>query len=101
MSRPDITDKWLFVAYSAKRDGTEEMEQFDKCLSRSIKSMGIKTKLIFGDWIESMEEETLSEGKDLFRANARVHSVLQTQLKDVVLDDASTGFRVCFEQMEI
>ena len=26
MSRRDITDKWLFVAYSAKRDGTEDRD---------------------------------------------------------------------------
>ena len=26
MSRRDITDKWLFVAYSAKRDGTEDQD---------------------------------------------------------------------------
>ena len=26
MSRRDITDKWLFVAYSAKRDGTEDLD---------------------------------------------------------------------------
>lgn len=30
MSRADVLDKWLFVAYSAKRDGTEDQDYRDK-----------------------------------------------------------------------
>lgn len=30
MSLQDITDKWLFVAYSAKRDGTEDLDYRDR-----------------------------------------------------------------------
>lgn len=30
MSIEDITDKWLFVAYSAKRDGTEDLDYRDR-----------------------------------------------------------------------
>lgn len=30
MSRADVVDKWLFVAYSAKRDGTEDQDYRDK-----------------------------------------------------------------------
>ena len=33
MSRQDILDKWLFVAYSAKRDGTEDRDYRDKLSS--------------------------------------------------------------------
>lgn len=33
MSLKDITDKWLFVAYSAKRDGTEDLDYRDRIAS--------------------------------------------------------------------
>ncbi len=42
MSRRDILDKWLFVAYSAKRDGTEDQDYRDKVADRSRPFAGAK-----------------------------------------------------------
>ena len=42
MSRTDILDKWLFVAYSAKREGTEDEDYRDKIASPSRAFAGAK-----------------------------------------------------------
>ena len=41
MSRADILNKWLFVAYSAKRDGTEDQDYRHR-LSRRTRFAGAK-----------------------------------------------------------
>lgn len=42
MSRADIRDKWLFVAYSAKREGTEDDDYRDKIGERGHPFAGAK-----------------------------------------------------------
>ena len=42
MSRNDILDKWLFVAYSAKRDGTEDVDYRDRIEDRNRPFAGAK-----------------------------------------------------------
>ena len=42
MSRADILNKWLFVAYSAKRDGTEDEDYRDRIVERSHPYAGAK-----------------------------------------------------------
>ena len=42
MSQTDILDKWLFVAYSAKKDGTEDEDYRDKIASPSRTFAGAK-----------------------------------------------------------
>ena len=42
MSQDDIHDKWLFVAYSAKREGTEDEDYRDKIASPSRTFAGAK-----------------------------------------------------------
>lgn len=42
MSRADIIDKWLFVAYSAKRDGTEDNDYRDRVRERGRPFAGAK-----------------------------------------------------------
>lgn len=41
MSKKDLIDKWLFVAYSAKSDGTEDMSYRDKFTRRYAGAKGI------------------------------------------------------------
>ena len=41
MSKKDLIDKWLFVAYSAKSDGTEDMSYRDKFTRRYAGANGI------------------------------------------------------------
>lgn len=42
MSRSDVLDKWLFVAYSAKRDGTEDQNYRDRIGERNRSYAGAK-----------------------------------------------------------
>ncbi|WP_292227544.1 ATP-binding protein [Mesorhizobium sp.] len=42
MRRPDILNKWLFVAYSAKRDGTEDQDYRDQIGERTRAYAGAK-----------------------------------------------------------
>jgi hypothetical protein len=42
MSRSDILNKWLFVAYSAKREGTEDDDYRDKVEERARPFAGAK-----------------------------------------------------------
>jgi signal transduction histidine kinase len=41
MSKKDLLDKWLFVAYSAKSDGTEDISYRDKFIRRYAGAKGI------------------------------------------------------------
>ena len=67
MAKSDILDKWLFVAYSAKRDGTEDDDYREKVGERSRVFAGAKGVGRFScDRLgDSLELDSRSKGQDV------------------------------------
>ena len=82
MSRSDILEKWLFVAYSAKRDGTEDRDYRGKIVQRKRPYAGAKgvgrfscdrlgERLELSSRCESQPVQVLDIDWTLYEKNAR------------------------------
>ena len=98
MSRADILEKWLFVAYSAKRDGTEDKDYRNRISQRRRPYAGAKgvgrfscdrlgKRLLLSSRSKSQPVQVLNIDWTLYEANAK------QEFGEIVMDlQAATDF---------
>lgn len=84
----------FYDAYSLIYSDTypDALEEYKKCLEQSVQRVITKSKLVFRDWVDTLEEG--SSDSDFFMTNVSAHQKIAIELVELDMDYPE-GLNVC------
>ena len=85
----------LVDAYSIvwEDDDPSKLVEYEKCLNRTIETMGTNTKSAFMDWLDGIEK--IASGKDMFLSHASLQSDTATEFVNLVSTEPLEAQQKC------